>query len=447
MSTKSERELHMLVGLFEEAELNQRDSRTLALRDRDYYDNKQWTAEEMNTLQSRKQPIITINRIKPKIDFMLGLERTSRNDPKALARTPVHEADAAAVTDILRYLETRSQFDDVRSAAFKNFAVEGTAAGKVEVNAIKDNKGRVKDFDVKLRHLQWDRIFWDPHSRTEDMSDARFRGEVVFLDIDAAKALYPKNHDVIDGAMARGTDSTDSVDLFEDKPNVMWADSKRKRVRIVEMWYKKGQDIFYAIFTSGGFIVKPTRTPYKNDMGMDEDPYVFRSSFVDREGARYGHVRQLISIQDEINKRRSKALHMMSVRQTRFARGSDLDTAKVRKELARPDGIIRADEGEFEILATNDMAQAQFALLADAQEQIDSVGTNAALQGKQEGSASGKALQARSASGAVEVSPLFDGMRMWQRAMFIKSWNRVREFWTEEKYIRVQTMKTQLGSY
>lgn len=430
--------LTRLINLFEESEMNMRDSRELAIRDRDYYDGRQWTSEEQQSLRKRGQPCITMNRIKPNIDTLLGLEQAQRNDPKAVPRTPLHDADAAAVTDILRYIETRSEFDDIRSHSFKNFIIEGTAACKVEVRAIESAEGNIKDFDIKIKPVEWDRVFWDPHARLNNFKDARYKGEVAFLDIDAAKDLFPGKEDIIDGATNQlGRHHDGLTDTFSDQPTVIWTDKERKRVRIVEIWYKKGQEIYYAIFTKGGFLVEPTRTPFRDDMGFDEDPYILRSAYVARDGARYGHVRQMIDPQDEVNKRRSKALHLVNVRQTRVSRSTELDTGKLRKELARPDGIVRAEPDEFELIPTSDMAQAQFNLLADAQNQLAAVGVNPAISGKTPGQVSGKALQARSVSGSVELGPLFDGIRMWQREVFKKAWNRVREYWTEEKYIAV----------
>lgn len=435
MKHNENEELAHLLKLFEESEMNTQDSRALSVRDRDYYDNKQWTAEEVAVLRSRKQPCVTINHIKPRIDTLLGMEQEYRNDPIALPRTPMHEQDAATVTDILRYIESNSQFDDVRSQAFKNFVIEGVAAAKVDVRSITDENGQAKDFDIKIKPLEWDRIFWDPHSRASNFRDCMYRGEVVFVDLDRAKAMFPGKEQILDAAtMGR---KNDTMQVMQDQPNVLWTDKDRNRVKIVEMWYKKGLDCYWAIFTCSGFLVEPARTPFRNDEGLDEDPYCFRSAYVARDGARYGHVRQMIDVQDEINKRRSKALHIMSVRQSRISRSSDLDTQNLRNELARPDGIVRADEGEYEVLPTGDMAQAQFSLLADAQAQLSAIGVNSALSGKTPGQVSGKALKARAFSGSIELGPLFDGIRMWQREVFKKAWNRVREYWREEKYLAV----------
>ena len=80
--------LTKLVGYYENFVDHTEDARQLSERDRDYYDGKQWTDEEIETLQKRGQPAIVVNRIKPKVDFLLGVERQQRTMPKAFPRTP-----------------------------------------------------------------------------------------------------------------------------------------------------------------------------------------------------------------------------------------------------------------------------------------------------------------------------------------------------------------------
>ena len=83
-----------LVRMFEESEEATLESRGFAERDRDYYDNVQLTAEELAALRKRGQPPVIDNRIKSKIDYLIGMEKQQRIDPRALPRTPAHEEDA-----------------------------------------------------------------------------------------------------------------------------------------------------------------------------------------------------------------------------------------------------------------------------------------------------------------------------------------------------------------
>jgi hypothetical protein len=291
---------------------------------------------------------------------------------------------------------------------------------------------------IRVGRIAWDRAFYDPHARRRDLEDARYRGQVVWMDAEEAKERWPNKLEEIEAAI---TYTDNSSDTYEDHPPV-WVDRRRQRVRVVEMWYWAGRigegKCYQAIFTRGGMLKGATPSPYLNDEGRPEDPFVFTSAFIAQDGSRYGPLNQLLAVQDEINKRRSKALHLLSVRQVRAEKGAVEDVANARKEIAKPDGWIETVAGfAFEVLPTGDMAQAQFSLLAEAKAEIDAVGANAALAGKANEGASGRAIQARQQGGQLEVGPMFDQLRSFQRRVSRKVWGRIRQYWDREKWVRV----------
>ena len=419
-------DLGTLIDWVNESEDATTESRATSEKCRDYVDSKQWTDAEAKALARRKQAATVINRIKPKVDGLLGLEKTQRTTAKCFPRTPKHEQAANAATEAVRYVLQDNFYNQLRSAAFENICIEGT--GGIEV-VVKEKKDELK---ICMYHIFWDRIIYDPHSRRKDFSDARYLGQVVWMDYDEAVELYPEAKDFLED-MLGSTGNT-----YEDKPR--WMDTTRRRVKIVELYYKEGGDVKYCCFTRGGALKGPQVSPYVNEDGETEWPYEFASAFVGREGYRYGAVMQYLDVQDEINKRRSKALHLMSVRQVRIGKGSVDDVNKVRQELAKPDGVIEVTPGmekDFEVLKTGDMAQAQFNLLAEAKQEIDAVGYNAAVSGKDDRGLSGVALKQRQMSGQTELAPLFDVLKHLDHRVYRKVWNRVKQYWKEEKWIRV----------
>ena len=68
---------------------------------------------------------------------------------------------------------------------------------------------------------------------------------------------------------------------------------------------------------------------------------VMASGYVDLERQRYGMVRDMISPQDEINKRRSKMLHHLSVDRMTYEDGAVQDADIAQTERAKPDGAVR----------------------------------------------------------------------------------------------------------
>ena len=131
--------LARLIRQFEASEEASQAGRREAERARDYYDGKQLTDEERKALRRRKQPPVIINRIQRKIDYLRGLERQNRTDPKAYPRTIRDEQDAGVVTDVLRYVDRDQQVDMKRSLIFENIMIEGF--GGVEVTAKQTRTG------------------------------------------------------------------------------------------------------------------------------------------------------------------------------------------------------------------------------------------------------------------------------------------------------------------
>jgi len=92
---------------------------------RQYYHDRQWTDEEVRRLQKRGQQPTVRNRIKRKIDFLVGVEQRLRRDPKAYPRTPKHEKEADVATAGLRFVCDQNRCERVSSAAMHDGLVSG----------------------------------------------------------------------------------------------------------------------------------------------------------------------------------------------------------------------------------------------------------------------------------------------------------------------------------
>src|SRR5690606_4859829 len=148
-------------------------------------------------------------------------------------------------------------------------------------------------------------------------------------------------------------------------------------------------------------------------------------------------IRRMISPQDEINKRRSKALHYLNSRQVVAEHGAVEDVARAKEELAKPDGWVEKMPGvEFAIQENVTLAAAEMQLLAEAKAEIDVSGVSPSLQGG--GPApSGRAGEALQQAGLPELTKFFDALRDWNWRVYRGVWSRVRQFWTEERWVRV----------
>lgn len=426
-----------LLEMFQDADEATERSRVKAARDIDYYDGKQWTDKEVRALEKRGQPAITLNLIRNKIDYLQGQERTQRSKPRALPRTPAAEDQAHAATDALSFIADQNKYDDKRSRVWGDLLRPGWGGYEIGVEPQRDGT-----YDVTIKRCEWDRMFWDPFSQQDDFSDAAYLGMVVWMDRDEAVRTYGRDASkVFDETVTSDTLS------FADKPqHEVWVRTgARRRIRIVQMYYLDPEDgqWSYAEFTKGGILLSAP-SPWLDEDGDRQHGYEWRSAYVDRDNNRYGAVRDMIDPQDEMNKRRSKALHIFTSRQTFGRQGSlgDKSVKDLRAELARPDGHVELAGNvefgkDFGIIPTNDMASGHMELLQQAASVFETMGPNAAMQGKQSGAPSGRALLASQQGGQVQLGTLTDGLRQMDYAVFRKMWLRVKQFWTGETWIRV----------
>lgn len=422
---------------FMEAEDATVDARQESERARDYCDGKQLTSAEIAALEKRGQPAVVINRIRRKVEWLKGLEVKQRTDPKAFPRTPQHQEDAESVTDAIRYVCDDQDWDGIRSEVYDNFLVEGF--GGAEVIHKQNKRGEV---DVVINHYPWDRLFYDPFSRKDDFSDARYKGVVLWMDGDDFKNDYPKHADAVQKMQEEF-----KAETYDDKPRHIWFDAKRNRIRVILIWYRKNSVWHWCKFIHGSK-VDGGESPYTDDEGDSVCPLILQSAYVGRENERYGIVRDMFDPQDEINKRRSKALHSINSRQTMGIKGALNSVADMKREMANPNGHVeinaeamedaaRIGMRPFEVMQNNDQTQGQIALLQEAKAEIDMLGANSALEGEVGESTSGRAVLARQQGGMIEIASLNDRLHRFTRTVYRHIWMRIKQYWTEERWVRV----------
>lgn len=105
--------------------------------------------------------------------------------------------------------------------------------------------------------------------------------------------------------------------------------------------------------------------------------------------------------------------------------------------MVKPDGVLQIRNGKLQIVDNNEMAAGNVAMLQDAKAEIDRVGFDKTLEGSAGASTSGRAVQLNQQAGSMEVAYLFDGIKMWQKAVYETCWRRVKQFWSDEKWVRV----------
>lgn len=412
------------------------DGKVLEIREqqesRRYYHASQWTSKQIRTFNIRKQPIVTFNRVGRKINAVVGLLEKQRQDPRGFPRTPQHEEGAEVATAVVRYVLDEQRWKEKSPIVGLNGAVDGI--GGIELVL---EPGDMGDTEVGFEVVEPSGFFYDPRSTRADFSDAQYMGIGKWADVNELKATFPDKANEIDASAEQGTELTSNPDT--DMKWVM-GDVNHRRVRVIDEWYKRGNEWFWCIFT-GGAILAEGPSYLRDEKKRTICKYIMFSANVDHDGDRYGFVRNMKSSQDEINQRRSKGLHILNSRRIVMEDGQGLDVEEVRKEAARPDGVIKHPAGtkppEFDDVAKAQELNGHLGFLQEAKEEIENYGFNPALMGTGVQDMSGRAIALQQQAGIAELGPYLLGYKGWKLRVYRAIWNAVQEHWTAQRWIRV----------
>lgn len=394
---------------------------------RRYYHSAQWTDKEVKALKRRRQPVITKNRIVRKIDAVVGLVERLKQDPRAYARTPMHEEGAEIATATLRYAMDHVDWKSKYPRAARMAAIDGF--GGVELDLQFGDHG---DPDIDLHLVYPKTYFYDKRSIDDGFSDVRYHGVSKWIDVEQAKELVPSKADEIDQLSESGSDLSMPADN-----EIAWFSSTAKRLRMVDHWYIHQGHWCWCLYT-GSTKLMEGHSPYIDERGKSFSKFLMFSAAVDHDGDRYGFVRNFKGPQDEINHRSSKALHILNSRRLILDKGAVDDVEKARQEWARPDGVIEVNPGKK---ATPDDQRADFAgqlqMLQDAKNEIENFGPNPALIGQGIEGSSGRAISLLQQAGIAELGPYMIAVRTWKTRVYRAIWQIVQRYWTAERWIRV----------
>jgi len=396
---------------------------------RHYYHGDQWTEAEIAVLQRRKQPVVTSNRIERKINAVVGIVEKLRQDPKAYARTPEHEQGADVATAVMRYC---LDINDWKSKSTRNArlgAIDGIAGVEFDLEV-----GDHGDPDLGIHIVYADTFFYDPRSFDEGFTDARYMGIAKWIDVDQAKELIPSKASEIDDLMEAGSDITSSAD--QDRERV-WVNTSLKRLRLVDHWYICKGKWCWTLYI-GNTVMMQGISPFHDEKGKTFPRFLMFSANVDHDGDRYGFIRNLKSSQDEINMRRSKALHLLNSRRVRSEKGAVDDVEIARREWAKPDGWVETNPGlKMEPEDTTIEFKGQLEMLQEAKSEIENFGPNPALIGQGLEDSSGRAIALLQQAGMAELGPYLSAYKNWKIRVYRHIWNIITEHWQAERWIRV----------
>lgn len=470
--------------------------------DQDFYDNEQWTEQDIQELAERGQAALTFNETATTVDWITGTEKRTRVDFKVLPRSDV--GDQVQVADLktktLKYLGDVNKVGFARSLAFED-------ATKVGVGWLEDGaRGDPTEEPVFSRYESWRNILWDSAGVERDGSDWRYLYRWKWVDLDVAIQMFPdREHQLRRAAVAANLwGSEEDEDFwylgqhFQSRDSMgqvvgqrtyisdsSLVDNRRARVKLIEAWYRMPErchvcrgEVFngkrfdkenpdmvraalegaislydqlamkvrVAIMTEGD-LLQEMASPYKHNRFPFTPIWCYIRG---RDRMPYGVIRRIRDPQEDLNKRMSKAQFLLStngiIADHDALDGTGLTWDDVREESGRPDYIITKKRGaDFKIERHVELAESQLKLMDVAGRFINKAGgvTDENL-GEQTNATSGRAIQARQMQGTVVTATIFDNDRYSIQLQGELQLSLAEQFITEPKVMRIAGARNKL---
>lgn len=227
--------------------------------DTEYALGKQWDAEDVQKLFKRGVKALTINKIKPMIKLITGIERQSRSDYKAFPEGTEDELISEVATRLLKNVSKQSRLKHKLSEQFKDSSIGGVCYVEPYIDYTQD----LINGEMKFRKIDAKRVLFDPASEEYDLSDGKSLIKLTLgISKDDVLMLFPDKKKIIDslgsGKISVGED--DSTLQLRDYPSVNEMqddDIKGQEVNtydLIEYYYKCPYDIYYVVSRSQGVL-------------------------------------------------------------------------------------------------------------------------------------------------------------------------------------------------
>ncbi len=461
-------------------------SRKEMMIDHEYYDSEQWTEEEKLELRERGQEPVVFNMVATSIDWILGTEKRQRVDWHILPRTRHDTAGAEAKTKLLKYISDVNNIPLQRSLAFEDACKGGL--GWLEAGVRNDpTKER-----IYVQCEDWRNIWYDMLAKRLDLQDSRFMFRAKWLDLDVAMSMWPERASHIKTAAYSGRPYFDELVQGEhtiEEDEAMDLESAvselgegekeypRNRVRMIECWYRvpehvkimRGEELGvldgeefdpdmpeHRYFTDSGVAQITDALRYKvrvmiytGNVVVYDGPSPYRHNrfpFVPvwgkrrkKDGTPYGTIRNMRSPQNDLNKRRSKALFILSTNKIVADEDATDDWEELYNEASRPDGVVKKRRGsELQIYNETALADAHTQLMdQDAMYIQDASGVTNENLGRDTNAISGKAITAKQEQGHTVTLKLFDNHMHAFKTLGEIVLSLIEQFYSEAKQIRI----------
>ena len=338
----------------------------------DYYDGKQWLPEEINDLESRYQQASVINICSIIVNMFIAVERQRQTDYNLVGVEESDDQHAEVLTQLLHNVLNNSDFDHYLSEIARDGVIGGI--GWLEVFMNEDiNTG---ENNIEIAWRPWEEIVFDPHARKPDKSDSRWIIRRIWMDRDEVEEQWPDKADSIqeffnDSVISKFHGQEEEARVASSDSIYIDPKMGTRRICIHECYYRTpDRKTKYVVFVGGVFLEGDQEDDSKNSSPYKFNDYTFIpfQAKRDKMGRPLGILKDIIPLNDTLNKSMSKWLWNTSSNKLFHETGALFDPEAVKEEVNNPNAVIELNEGGLSKIqlasnlpeATHQMSMMQF---------------------------------------------------------------------------------------
>lgn len=436
-----------------------------AIRCYQYRENEQWTASERGDLRKRKQPETINNQVSVTVARQVGQFVKLKVRTAFAGRNSVDDDSADTLSELFLYVRQNTQMEFEERDVFEDGTICGY--GVFDVGVSFDD---LLQPEITVEHENPFDVLPDPKSRKYDWNeDAQHIFRVKWVDLKDAQERFPSKANMMHGLFSDATRGLlGDVDVFRNN-NFIRQD--RMQLKIAEVQYKVKEKQTLLIFPDGSTILKEDADPAKiaatkkkgtEILELDRlDTVLWQGTFTagvllehkklkrkifrwvpyyvhrKQNGEPFSEIFIALPMQDAINKRESKALHLLTTNQSIYEEGAIEDKTQTALEIARPDGQIEVARGFFEKFKLEknvELAQAQMQMHTLSQTDFKRiVGINPEALGERSEIRSGSGIQKKVEQTELILQPNFSNFARTRNIMARNILELMKIYYTEPK--------------
>lgn len=502
-SPEAKKKLAKLKEWWSETRTSHSENRAQQAIDADFYDGLQWDDRDIEILRERGQAPLVFNKIAQHINWILGTERRTRVDFKVQPRKDNQEPEARAKTELLKFVSDVNKAQFKRSRAFSDTMKVGIGwledgirsdprdeplfsrteswrnmwwDALAQESDLSDARYifRVKWVDTDITEAMFpDRKAQVKQSARQDdllfhEEDDEFNFTSLYPDHQGGHPIFNRGRSFLDASFNIGNRRSRNklVECWYRQPTpgtflrtrphalmvpellnglqgingMQFDENSPEQNRLIENGMASTYDavkmmVWVAIW-SGESLLQDVQSPYEHDRFPFTPIWAYRRN---RDNMPYGPIRNMRDPQEDLNKRQSKALFILSTNQLIGDEDAFEDWDEAAEEAARPDGVLKHKRGAtFEINRNIDLAVEHVTLMQQDMQFLESAsGVTEENLGEVTNTNSGTAINLRQTQGSVVTATLFDNLREAIQHQGETQLSLIEQFYNEPKIIRI----------